>query len=295
MKVLITGSTGLVGSALMRHLAMKGFTVAGLMRTGPGEGKPYWDIQRGIVDLNGFGVPDAVVHLAGENIAEGRWNPEKKHLIVNSRVQGTQLLAEYFSTLSKPPKLFISGSAIGFYGNRGATVLDETNDCGTDFVSDVCVQWETATQPLHRVGVRVVHVRTGVVLSPEGGALKKMLPPFRLGLGGILGSGEQYFSWVSLEDMVEMLAFLLLDQTLSGAVNLVAPNPVTNAEFTRTLGQALGRPTLLPMPAWLARLMFGEMADELLLSSTRVMPGKLMALDYQFHHPTLSEALAQWF
>lgn len=274
---MISGSSGLVGSALKSKLLSEGHSVIPLPRT-----------YENPID---FTDVDAVVHLAGENIAAGRWTNEKKRKIEESRVKGTTQLAEQIASSSSPPGVFICASAIGFYGDREAEELDETSAAGQGFLPDVCQKWEEAAALAERANVRTVRIRTGIVLSTDGGALEKMLTPFKLGGGGILGDGSQFMSWISLEDEVEIISYLISHPDISGAVNLVSPNPVSNREFTRILGQILRRPTILPMPAFAARLLFGEMADALLLSSTRVLPAKLMASGYTFKHPTLESAL----
>ncbi len=233
---------------------------------------------------------DAVVHLAGENIAE-RWTAAKKARIRDSRVKGTQLLCETLTRLSSPPKVLVSASAIGYYGDRGEETLTDDSPPGRGFLPEVCRAWEAATEPARQQGLRVVQLRLGVVLSVAGGALAKMLPPFRLGLGGVLGSGRQYMSWIALDDVVGTLQHAVVTDALQGPTNAVAPRAVTNQEFTKTLGKVLGRPTAMPLPAFAARLMFGEMADELLLASARVQPTKLLASGYQFRYPELAEAL----
>jgi uncharacterized protein (TIGR01777 family) len=289
MKILITGSSGLIGSALIKQLRSRGHEIGRLLRTKTTE-QPYWNIEHGEINLEHFPEPDVVIHLAGENLADGRWNDAKKQRILNSRVNGTRLLVEYFSKAEHKPDVFISGSAIGFYGNRSDTFLDEHSAPGDNFSAEICKQWEAASQPLKELGIRLVNIRTGVVLSPQGGALKKMLLPFRLGLGGILGDGQQYISWVCMDDMINMLEFVMLNN-VSGPVNMVAPEPVTNYQLTKTLGKVLHRPTIFPMPAFVARLLFGEMADELLLASTRVLPGKLTEAGFKFEFPQLDVAL----
>jgi hypothetical protein len=231
------------------------------------------------------------VHLAGENIAAGRWTVEKKARIRDSRVKGTKTLCEALAQLSQPPKVLVSASAIGYYGDRGAELLWENSALGTGFLAEVCQAWEEATRPAMEKGIRVVLLRIGVVLSPAGGALAKMLLPFKLGLGGIIGSGKQYMSWIALDDVVGTIDHVLITDTLQGPVNAVAPHPVTNSEFTKTLRRVLRRPTLFPMPAFAARLAFGEMADELLLASTRVEPKRLIATEYRFRYPELEDAL----
>jgi len=277
MKILISGSSGLVGSALRSSLEKDGHEVGSLPRT-----------YEAPID---FSDVDALVHLAGENIADGRWTAEKKRRIEDSRVIGTRQLAEQLARSTAKPSVFISASAIGFFGNRGAEVLDENSTAGNDFLAQVCRKWEEASAPAAEAGIRIVNIRTGIVLSTEGGALKKMLLPFKMGGGGILGTGQQYMSWISLIDEVKAIRFLLENERIHGAVNLVSPNPITNHEFTKTLGKALHRPTIVPMPGFAARLLFGEMADALLLGSTRVIPKKLVDAGYEFCHPDLDSAL----
>jgi hypothetical protein len=234
---------------------------------------------------------DAVVHLAGENIAGGRWTAAQKARIRDSRVTGTRLLSESLPKLSRPPRVLVSASATGYYGNRGSEVLREESPPGTGFLSDVCREWEAATDPASRGGIRVVHIRTGLVLSSRGGALEKMLMPFKLGVGGKIGSGNQYWSWISIDDLCAAILHTIQAAGLHGPVNAVSPTPVTNLEFTKTLGQVLSRPTVFPMPALAARIAFGEMADELLLASARVEPAKLLASHFTFRHRELESAL----
>jgi len=235
--------------------------------------------------------PDAVVHLAGENIAAGRWTERQKARIRDSRVKGTRLLCDLLARYSPPPKALVCASAVGYYGDRGDEILKEESASGSDFLSDVCGEWEAATQTAVERGIRVVNLRIGVVLSPLGGALAKMLTPFKLGAGGVIGSGRQYMSWIALDDAVRAFHFALTNQSLHGPVNAVAPNAVTNRDFTRTLGRVLSRPTVFPMPAFAARLAFGEMADALLLASTRVQPARLLAGGFTFRYPDLEGAL----
>jgi uncharacterized protein (TIGR01777 family) len=234
---------------------------------------------------------DAVVHLAGENIADGRWTDEKKRRIRESRVQGTRALCEALAQLENKPKVLVCASAIGYYGDRGETLVDENSSAGGGFLSDVCQEWEQATEPARKAGIRVVNLRIGVVLSPKGGALAKMLLPFQMGAGGNLGSGKQYMSFVALDDVVGAIYHALTTESLSGPVNAVAPNPVRNSEFTKALGKVLHRPTIAPVPAFGARLLFGEMADALLLSSTRVAPTRLLESGYKFQCPDIDSAL----
>jgi len=291
MKVLITGASGLIGSALRESLCTNGHEARGLMRSNYSKGDPHWNPEEGVIDLGNFTQIDAVVHLAGDNISEGRWNADKKARILNSRVTGTKLLAEFLAKSEHKPKVFISGSAIGFYGSRGEEDVDENSKAGEGFLSDVCRQWEVATAPAVDAGIRVVNIRTGMVLSLSGGALKKMLFPFKMGLGGVVGSGKQFMSWVSINDLVEMIQYAMANESISGPLNLVSPNPVSNYQFTKTLGRSLRRPTMFPMPVFAARLMFGEMANDLLLASTKVIPRKLINAGYKFQHSALEEAL----
>jgi len=256
----------------------------------PGDMAAQWDPARGSIDAGGLEGIDGVVHLAGEPIGE-RWSAEKKARIRDSRVKGTRLLCETLAQRPTPPKVLVCASAIGYYGDRGAEVLTEESASGASFLADVCRAWEGATEPALQKGIRVVNLRFGVVLSAAGGALAKMLPPFRLGVGGILGSGKQYMSWMTLDDAVGAIRHALLTEPLHGPANAVAPHPVTNEEFTKTLGKVLGRPTRIPLPAFAARLMFGEMADELLLASARVQPAKLLATGYAFRYPELEAGL----
>jgi hypothetical protein len=244
----------------------------------------------GSIDTSGLQGVEAVVHLAGENIAE-RWTAAKKANIRDSRANGTRVLCEALTGLTPLPKVLVSASAIGYYGDRGAEVLTEDSASGSGFLAEVCRAWEVATEPAHQRGIRVVRLRFGVVLSAAGGALAKMLPPFRLGLGGTLGSGRQYMSWIALDDAVGAIHHAVVTEPLQGPTNAVAPQPVTNQAFTKALGSVLRRPTLLPLPAFAARLIFGEMADELLLASTRVQPAKLQASGYSFRYPELEGAL----
>ena len=292
MNILVTGATGLIGSALGASLTSIGHGVVRLVRTQPqpGEKAARWDPLAGTIDASAFEGVDAVVHLAGENIAE-RWTPAKKVKIRESRVKGTQVLCEALARLASPPKVLVSASAIGYYGDRGEETLTDESPPGRGFLSEVCRAWEAATEPARQRGVRVIPLRFGVVLSGSGGALAKMLPPFRLGLGGVLGSGRQYMSWIALDDAVGAIQHAIATEALQGPTNVVAPQAVTNQEFTKTLGAVLGRPTVIPLPAFAARLMFGEMADELLLASTRVQPAKLRASGYGYRYPELEGAL----
>jgi uncharacterized protein len=293
MKVLVSGSSGLVGSALLPALGGAGHQIVRLVRSRPrpGEASILWDPSAGRLDVAGLEGLDAVVHLAGESVASGRWTSGKKARIRDSRVGGTKLLSESIARTSRPPRVLVCASAIGYYGNRGDEVLLEDSPPGNDFLAEVCRAWEAAAEPATRKGLRVVPLRFGVILSGAGGALAKMLPPFRLGLGGVLGSGRQYMSWISIDDAVGAILHALATEPLRGPVNAVAPQAVTNLVFTKTLGRVLSRPTIVPMPAFAARAAFGEMADALLLSSARVEPARLKATAYRFRHPDLEGAL----
>src|SRR6185503_1796944 len=286
MKILITGSYGLVGSALIKSLTAGNHEVIRLVRHTRTAGAPEaeWQPDKGLIDKAQLEGLDAVVHLAGENIGEGRWTSEKKRAILDSRIKGTALLSETLASLQRPPGVFLSASAIGYYGNRGDEKLTEGSSPGDDFLANVCKEWEKATQPATEKGIRTVLTRFGIILDEHGGALAKMLTPFRMGIGGRIGDGKQWMSWVALDDVVGALQFVIRDQFVNGPVNFVAPIPVTNAEFTKTLGSVLSRPTFLPVPAFGVRLAFGsEMADSLLLSSQRVEPSVLTARGFGFN------------
>jgi uncharacterized protein len=296
MKVLVTGSTGFVGSALVPFLTTGGHTVTRLLRPGSAQATLHgpvleWNPAKGELAAAAMEGMEAVIHLAGENIAAGRWTAERRARIRDSRVGGTRLLAETLARMAKPPNTLVCASAVGYYGNRGQERLTEQSAPGVGFLAEVCKAWEAAAQPAAARGIRVVHLRLGIVLSPAGGALARMLLPFRFGVGGVIGDGRQYMSWISLDDLVAVIHHAAVNDALRGAVNAVSPAPVTNREFTKTLGRVLGRPTIFPLPAFAARLALGEMADELLLSSTRVEPQKLMAGGFHFHHSDLEGAL----
>ena len=295
MKILVSGSHGLVGKALTHSLTDDGHEVVRLVRREHDFGSPEveWYPDQGRIDAQHLEGIDAVVHLAGDNIATGRWTGQKKRTIRESRVQGTTLLSDTLASLSRPPSVFISASAIGFYGNRGDETLTEKSAPGNDFLAKVCIDWETATKSAAEKGIRTTHARFGVILDAREGALAKMLPPFRAGIGGKIGSGKQWMSWIALADVIGGLKFLLDAKSIAGPVNFVAPDPVTNAQFTSTLGRVISRPTIFPMPAFAARLAFGEMADALLLSSQRVDPAVLEDNGFMFSWPTLEPALKQ--
>lgn len=292
MKILISGSTGFIGSSLVPRLLQEGHTVLRLARptTSISDSVIRWDPESGFIDQSSLEGLEGVIHLAGENIA-GRWTTEKKIRIRESRVKGTRLLCETLAQREQPPKVFISASAIGYYGDRGEELLTEESPPGKGFLAEVAQQWESATEPAQQRGIRVVLLRMGVVLSPQGGALGRMLPLFQKGLGGVLGSGKQYMSWIAMEDLLRVFLHTLNTTELYGPVNAVSPNPVTNAEFTRILGKVLRRPTFFPAPAFGLRLLLGEMAEEMLLASQRVYPKRLLDTGFSFLFPELGEAL----
>ncbi len=293
MRMLVTGSTGLVGTVVVERLLEEGFEVSRLVRRQWGMDEPevLWEPEKGSIDRKGIEGFDAVVHLAGESIGEGRWTDTRKQRIYDSRVAGTKLLCEALAGLKRPPRTLIAASAIGYYGNRGGELLDEASPAGDTFLAQVCRDWEASTAAAAKAGIRVVNARIGVVLSPKGGALAKMLPPFRKGLGGVVGDGTAYISWITPDDLVGAVLHCLLREELRGPVNALGPHPVTNREFTKTLGRVLSRPTPFPVPAFAVRLAFGQMGDELLLSSTRAVPKKLEASGFVFKHAELEMAL----
>jgi uncharacterized protein (TIGR01777 family) len=291
-KILVSGSSGLIGAALLPSLRARRYEVACLVRgAASGGGRIQWDPTRSLAPelVSGF---DTVIHLAGESIV-GRWTEAKKRRIRESRVQGTRNLAEALAAARQRPQLLISASAIGFYGDRGEETLREDSSSGEGFLPEVCQEWEDATEPAAKAGIRTVQMRFGLVLSRSGGALQKMLPPFRMGVGGNMGNGRQWWSWIDIDDLVGAVEHVIKTETLRGPVNLVGPSPVTNAEFTKTLASVLSRPAVFPMPAFAARLVFGQMGDELLLASQRVQPAKLAASGYVFQKPDLRRALEE--
>jgi len=291
MKLLLSGSSGLIGAALREAIGEA--SVVRLVRSrGSTAGTDvFWDPLGGTIDKDRLEGIDAVVHLAGENIASGRWTAKRKALIRDSRVRGTGTLCGALASLSRPPRILVSASAMGYYGDRGEEILRESSAQGDGYLARVCADWEGATEPAARRGIRVVRLRLGIVLSSRGGALAKMLTPFRLGLGGVVGNGRQYMSWIALEDVVGIIRHALQKDEVSGPLNAVSPQPVTNREFTRTLGRVLGRPTIVPLPAAMARVLMGEMADALLLASARLDPAALKASGYSFRLPDLQGAL----
>ncbi len=293
MKVLITGSSGLIGSALTSALTVQGHQVVRLVRrtVNGEEGVAKWDPAAGKLDPAVFEGVDAVVNLAGESIAAGRWTPQRKARIRESRVPGTRLLSDTMAQLAHPPEVLVSASAVGYYGSRGEEALSEDEPPGAGFLPEVCVDWEAATEPAKQRGIRVVNLRIGMVLSGKGGALQPMAAAFKMGVGGRLGDGRQFMAWIAIDDLVSAIMYVIAKNALNGPVNAVAPSPVSNREFTKTFGKILGRPTVLAMPAFAARLVFGEMADALLLASVRVEPQRLLFGGFVFWHPQLEGAL----
>jgi uncharacterized protein (TIGR01777 family) len=292
MRVLVTGSHGLIGSNLVGTLEGDGHEVVRLVRGTPGAGEAHWDPSQGELDVGDLEKADAVVHLAGEGIADKRWSSVQKRRILDSRLVSTTLLASRLADSGHRPSVLVSGSAVGYYGDGGDAVLDEDSPAGSGFLAEVCRQWEAATEPAANAGIRVVHIRTGIVLTPEGGALKKQLPLFKMGVGGKLGSGRQYQSWIALDDEVGAIVHALETDSLSGPVNLTSPHPVTNAEFTKTLGSVLGRPTVVAAPKFgLSAVLGHELVTEMLLAGQRVMPARLIATGYNFRYPELEPAL----
>lgn len=291
LRIAMTGASGLIGRELTAFLTSGGHEVLPLVRRAPSENEIFWDPMRGEIELERLEGLDAVVHLAGESIAGGRWTPARKAEILDSRVRGTCLIAEAIAKLKNPPRVLVSASATGFYGNRGDEILDEESAPGTGFLAEVCQAWEQAAEPARRAGVRVVTMRTGIVLTPRGGALAPMLLPFQLGLGGVIGSGRQWMSWIDFDDLLGAFHAALVNESLEGPVNATAPHPVKSAEFVRTLGKVLGRPTLFPLPEPVVKLMLGELGEALLLDGARILPRKLLASGFEFAFPDLEAAL----
>ncbi len=291
MRIAITGASGFLGVPLQAALGAAGHTVVTIGRMGSGRSPDVaWDPERGTLDASRLAGVEAVLHLAGEPIGE-RWTPARKAALRSSRVNGTRLIASTVAQLSPRPRVLVSMSAIGIYGDRGDEELTERSTPGAGFLADLGVAWESSADPARDAGVRVVHPRLGIVLHPDGGALAKMLPPFRLGLGGRIGSGRQWMSWISRDDAVRALCFLLSDERMSGPVNVVAPAPVTNAAFTDALGRALRRPAVAVVPEFAIKLLYGEMGEHTVLAGQRVVPAALEAAGFRFDHPTLLAAL----
>ena len=292
MRIVVSGSTGMIGSALVAYLSKQGHDVIRLVRSEPPLGSPdiRWDPTSGEIDAARLEGTDAVVHLSGENIA-GRWTPEKKARLRDSRIVSTKVLSDALGSLANPPEVLVSASATGYYGDREDELLTEDSSPGTGLLADLCRDWEAATEPAAKKGVRVAKTRFGVVISRSGGMIERVLTVFRMGLGGMLGSGRQYMSWVAIDDLIRAVEYVISNSTLSGPVNVVSPNPVTNKEFTRALARVLSRPAPLLVPSFVLRLAYGEMADETLLSSAQVRPAKLLASGFEFGHPDLERAL----
>ena len=292
MRVLVSGSSGLIGSALLPALREAGHDVVRLVRRAPAAADEVrWDVDAGTLDRAALGTVDAIVHLAGEGIGEKRWSPEQKRRILDSRVKGTRLLAETAAALDPRPSVFVCGSAVGFYGLRGDEVLTEESSSGGGFLAEVVREWEAAAAPASDAGIRTVLLRTGIVLSPKGGALGRLLPLIKLGVGGKLGSGRQWWSWIALEDQVRLILHCLDHDDLAGPVNATAPQPATNAEVVKALGKAAGRPTVLAVPTFaLSLVMGGELTEEVILAGQRALPKAAEASGFTFVHPDIDSA-----
>lgn len=293
MQIVISGASGLVGTALQQQLLNEGHTVTNLVRKATTNGdESTWDPYAGVIDLDVLRAADAVINLSGAGIGDRRWSQSYRKTLLESRIRTTSLLAGSLATLASDgnQRMLLNSSAIGIYGDRGDEEVDESSEHGSGFLADICLDWEAATSPAEQAGVRVVHLRTGIVMSKKGGVLKKLLPLFKLGLGGRLGSGRQWQSWISIDDEIGAIVHLLSAE-VSGAVNLTAPNPVTNQQFTAALGRAVRRPTLFSVPAFAPKILVGgEFAEQLLLTGQRVLPTKLVQSGYVFTHSTLDEA-----
>lgn len=292
MKILITGASGLIGTALQKSFSEKGYET--LLA---GRGKPekpneiQWDVENGFAEPERLEGLDVVIHLAGETVSGLRWTEEKKKAIHDSRVLGTRNVVETISELDDRPKLLISASGMDFYGDRGDEIVTESSKAGDTFLAEVCKDWEAEARRAEDAGVRTVLLRSGMVLSKDGGALATMLTPFKFGVGGVVGSGKQWMSWISLDDLVRVVNFVIENESIRGAVNNASPNPVTNEEFTRTLGEVLYRPTILPLPEFAVNFVLGEMGDALLLDSRRIAPKRLLDAGFEFKYPELKEAI----
>jgi uncharacterized protein (TIGR01777 family) len=290
-RVAMTGASGLIGRALKSALELGGSRVLPLVRREAGPGEAAWDLEAGTVDLSALEGSDAVVHLAGDNLGEGRWTPDKKARILNSRVRGTEVLCEGLARMRRPPSVLVAASAIGWYGDGGDREQDEASPAGEGFLPRVCAAWEAATRPAVEAGIRVVNLRIGVVLASGGGALPKMLAPYRFGMGGPVGGGRQYVSWIALPDLVDAVDWCLGHDALSGPVNATAPGAVRQGDFARTLGRVLRRPAVVPLPAWVVRLAMGDKGEALLLEGARISPTRLLASGFSFRYPDLKGAL----
>lgn len=290
LRVAITGATGLIGTALRQHLETRGHQVTPISRREM-PGGIRWDPYAGTIDSRQLEAIDAVVHLAGAGIADRRWSESRKRELRNSRIIPTRFLSERLATLQTRPAVLVSASAIGIYGDRGDEILSETSATGDDFLADLGREWEAAADPARAAGIRVVHPRFGVVLTTRGGALPRMLTPFRLGVAGRLGSGRQWMGWITLEDIIRAIEFVIAEATIAGPLIVSSPNPARNSTFTRCLAKALHRPAVIPVPAQLLRLLFGEMAVATLLASQRVVPSSLLTHGFEFRDPELEPAL----
>ncbi|MGR6875160.1 TIGR01777 family oxidoreductase [Pseudomonas sp. HK3] len=290
MNILISGASGLIGSALRPYLEHKGHQVY-ILHRGRDSGSFFWQPENNLIHLDKDIHLDAVINLSGVNIGDKPWSEQRKQDIINSRVTCTHLLCEAIADRVTPPSVFINASAIGFYGDTGTTEVNESSPAGHNFLTDIVQQWESAAQPVLDADIRTAFIRSGVVLTQKGGAIKKMLLPFKFGLGGKIGNGQQFMSWISLTDELRAIDFILNQESIRGPVNLTAPMPATNYEFTKALGSALKRPTLLPMPAFMVKALFGEMGDLLLLGSNRVVPNVLLNEGFKFMHPDIKSAL----
>jgi uncharacterized protein (TIGR01777 family) len=292
MKVLITGASGLIGTALQRSFKEKSYEMLLASRTEAKDAEHIqWDVESGFSEAGKLEGVDAIVHLAGESVSGLRWTDDKKKAIRDSRVLGTRSVVETISKLKAKPKVLVAASAIGFYGDRGDDEMTETSSAGDTFLAEVSKDWEAEARRAEDSGIRTVLLRTGIVLSKDGGALGTMLTPFKFGVGGVVGNGKQWMSWISLDDHIRVINYAIENENVRGAVNSVAPNPVTNEEFTKTLGEVLYRPTILPLPAFAVNMVFGEMGDALLLASTRVVPKRLEDAGFQFEYPELKPAI----
>lgn len=294
MNVLITGSTGLIGSALIHSLKAQQHSVYRMHRgerSGQCKSPFSWLPNQNIIHYDDSITIDVIIHLSGQNIAQGRWNVKRKQEIIESRVHSTRLLVKTIMRLKQPPKLFLCASAIGFYGDTRQHIADESDALGTGFLAEVCTQWEASSKPLLSTQTRLVYMRFGVVLDPKGGMLAKMLPVFKMGLGGLIGDGQQYMSWVSLKDLTQMVIFIMEHQQLCGPINIVSPSPIPNYQWVLSLASILKRPAYLPVPATIIKLLFGEMGEQLLLTNARVLPRKMQEAGYVFSHPTIDDAL----
>ena len=289
MKTLITGASGLVGSSLVEYLFQKGHSIQCLKRDLKPENKLFWATHT--LPVNTDAVFDTVIHLAGENVADGRWSKRKMHKILQSRIDGTRELVDYISLLPVKPKVFLCASAAGYYGSREDEILDENSSCGEGFLADVCRQWEKETQRLTTMNIRVVNLRFGMVLSPQGGTIQKMIPPFKAKFGGIVGDGKQFISWISIRDLQQIVDFIINTKQIKGPVNIVSPIQTTNRELTKTLGKVLNCPTFFRIPSFLVKLIFGKMANEMLLASTRAYPQVLLEKGYKFTDQSLEAVL----